>query len=397
MAGRRAQGEGETGESYCSWESMFGRIKNLLTPPPSQISDAESDAAPAPDAREEEAQFNTKLRTSLESLITAPGLRSAEAVEAVATLKNLAKARGPYVTAARVRMQLEARRPDSSSSLVADTGRGYVLAADFILQHMVREIDAIEHKSVGPNIFKAYCNDLVDCLSRGKKVRRCIEIPVMTIDSLLARSLNSGRYKNVYTEMARQVVLATEEIVSQRVERDERSARQRSRESRTTNTPVPVAPDSLSSLDRGSTNYLLALNTGIEKIKEGLAHYEGVPVISEQAAASGKFDRQQLDAHRSYLAGLLPVGEASGYQPFHAMIKGRLGTLLSHSDPESANRLRLEAAQIYETQGDLENQLHYHKLIIGRYRAAAEHFRRAGDEARSAAVLAKVKSTDPDA
>ena len=380
-------------------ESMFGRIKNLLTPPPSQVSEPQSDAAPAPDAREEEAQFNTKLRTSLESLITAPGLQSTEAVEAVAVLKNLAKVRGPYVTAARVRMQLEARRPDSSSSPAADTGRGYVLAADFILQHMMREIDAIEHKSVGPNIFKAYCNDLVDCLSRGRKVRRCIEIPMMTIDSLLARSLNSGRYRNVYTEMARQVVLATEEEVTQRVERDERKARQLSRETRNadTNTPAPVAPDPMSSLDRGSTNYLLAIHQSIEKIKEGFANYDAVPVISEMAAAEGKFDRQQLEAQQSYLSGLLPFAEAAGYQPFHAMIKGRLGTLMSHADAEAANTLRREAAQAYETQGDLEKQLHYNKLIVARYRAAAEHFRRAGDEPRSAAVLAKAGSADPDA
>jgi hypothetical protein len=376
---------------------MFGRIKNLLTPPPSQAQEPVSDAQSAPDAREEEAQFNAELRSSLESLIAAPGLRSTEAVEAVTTLKNLAKSRGPYITAARLRMQLEARRPDPSSAAPVDIGRGYVLAADFILQHMIREIDAIEHKSVGPNIFKAYCNDLVDCLSRGKKVRRCIEIPVMTLDSLLARSLNSVRYKNIYTEMARQVVLATEEVVSQRVERDERAARQRSRESRTNNTPVPEMPDASTTLDQASTNYLMALHQSIEKIKEGFANYSEVPALSEQAAASGKFTPEQLDAHRSFLAGLLPVAEASGYLPFLAMIKGRLGTLLSHGDAVAAKRLRIEAGQAYETQGDLEHTLHYNKLILGRYRAAGEHYRRAGDEARATAVLAKAGSADPDA
>ncbi len=393
-------GLGETGESCSVRESMFGRIKNLLTPPPSQAPDVESDAPPAPDAREEEMQFNTALRTSLESLITAPGLRSEEAVEAVATLKNLAKSRGPYVTAARLRMQLEARRPDSTSGEPADTGRGYMLAADFILQHMVREIEAIEHKSVGPNIFKAYCNDLVDCLARGRKVRRCIEIPVMTMDSLLARALNSGRYRNVYVEMARQVVIATEEVVSQRVERDERTARQRTRESRNTETPAPApseAPDPMTSLDKPSAEYLTALLGSIEKIKEGFANYGELPALSEQDAATGKFERPQLDAHRSYLAGLLPVAESSGYAPFLAMVKGRLGTLMSHADPEVGKRLRIEAAQAYEAQGDREDALHYKKLIIGRYRAAAEHYRRAGDEARSNAVLAKAGTADPDA
>ncbi len=376
---------------------MFGRIKNLLTPPPSRVSEPEADAPPQHDAREEEQQFNVELRSSLEALITAPGLKSSEAVEAVATLKNLAKSRGPYVTAARIRMQLEARRPDSSESTPSDVGRGYVLAADFILQHMVREIEAIEHKSVGPNIFKAYCNDLVDCLSRGRKVRRCIEIPVMMLDSLLARSVNSGRYKNVYMEMARQVVLATEEVVTQRVERDERAARQRSRESRNTNTPAPVSPDPLSTLDQSSVNYLMALFQAVEKIKEGFSNCEETPALTEQAAAAGQFEPQQLEAQRSYLAGLIPMAEGAGYQPFVAMLKGRLGTLLSHADAESAKRLRSEAAHTYEVQGDLENALHFHKLIIARYRAAAEHYRRIGDEERYAAVLAKAQSSDPEA
>ena len=93
----------------------------------------------------------------------------------------------------------------------------------------------------------------------------------------------------------------------------------------------------------------------------------------------------------------LSAAEAADYRPFVAMLKGRLGTLLSHADAESAKRLRNEAAQTYEQQGDLENGLHFHKLIIARYRAAAEHYRRVGDEERYAAVLAKAQSSDPEA
>ena len=93
---------------------MFGRIRNLLTPPPSRSTEQAPEPTPAPSSREEEAKFNADLRQSIEALISAPGLRSSEAVQAVETLKALAKARGPYVTAARIRMQLEARKPDSA-------------------------------------------------------------------------------------------------------------------------------------------------------------------------------------------------------------------------------------------------------------------------------------------
>lgn len=378
-------------------DSVFGRIKNLLTPPPSQAPEAASDEEAAPDPRQEEAQFNSSLRSSIHALITAPGLRSQEAVDAVASLKALAKSRGPYVTAARIRMQLEARRPGSNESEDTDVGRGYVLAADFILQHMVREIESIQHKSVGPNIFKAYCNDLVDCLSRGRKVRRCVEIPVMTFDSLLARALNSGKYRNVYVEMARQVILATEEVVSQRVERDERKVRQAMRQSRTTNTPAPIAPDPSSMLDQASVDYLNTLMHAVEKIKDGLTGYAEVPVLSEQVAAAGEFDQPQMQAHHSYLSGLLPLAAEAGYPPFVAMIKGRLGTLMTHADAAAGARLRAEAAQTYETQGDTERALHFLKLSAARYRAATEHYRRAGDEARATAVIAKASETDADA
>jgi hypothetical protein len=377
-------------------DSVFGRIKNLLTPPPSQAPEVASEEEAAPDPREEEARFNSDLRSSLEALTTAPGLRSQEAVDAVASLKTLAKSRGPYVTAARIRMHLEARRRDDASE-ETDVGRGYVLAADFILQHMVREIESIQHKSVGPNIFKAYCNDLVDCLSRGRKVRRCVEIPVMTFDSLLARALNSGKYRNVYVEMARQVILATEEVVSQRVERDERKARQAMRESRATNTPAPIAPDPSSTLDRASVDYLNTLMHAVEKIKDGLTGYAEVPVLSEQAAAAGEFDQPRMQAHHSYLSGLLPLSAEAGYPPFVAMIKGRMGTLITHADAAAGARLRAEAAQTYETQGDTERALHFLKLSAARYRAATDHYRRAGDEARATAVIAKASETDADA
>ena len=342
---------------------MFKRIRNIITPPPAPKED-QSASAPPP----KEDEFETILPESVKTLINAPSTAAPEAQEALNTLKQVAKARGAYMTAARIRLQFVNRRSDSTTE--EHVGRAYVLAADFIWQHMMTEIGAVEAKPVGPNIFRAYCNDLVDCLSKGKKIRRCIEVPVMVIDTLLGRSLDFPNHRRAYLDLAKEAALAAESEVRRRTERDDKSARKRMREQ--TDTDSGTDPDI-----EADTHVLFASDPNFTMDKHAVTCIENVLKSVEQIRECYEKNTQPPTEPITYYEDLLKKLDALPYKTFKSLLLERVGALLHTKDADMSREVFCNAATTLEQQCDAEEDVHLYKLCLARYKKMIDLYQRA--------------------
>ena len=85
---------------------------------------------------EPDSELAARLLPELQKLIFAEDMNSPEAALAIAELKRIGGVIGLYVAAAKMRIFLDAKR---AGGQVIHKDRGYVLAADFIFQHVNRE------------------------------------------------------------------------------------------------------------------------------------------------------------------------------------------------------------------------------------------------------------------
>ena len=84
---------------------------------------------------EPDSELAARLLPELQKLIFAEDMNSPEAALAIAELKRIGGVIGLYVAAAKMRIFLDAKR---AVGQVIHKDRGYVLAADFIFQHVNR-------------------------------------------------------------------------------------------------------------------------------------------------------------------------------------------------------------------------------------------------------------------
>ena len=354
---------------------LFRRITNLLTPPPDKESPSTGIATVAsPD--DEISALTANLGQTVKSLVSAPSLDHPQATEAIATLKQIARASGLYVVASKMRYQLDAMPRVLANGVVNSKDRGYLLAADFIYEHISRDIRAMgmENRPVGPNIFRSYCNELVACLLYGKNARRAIEMPVLIVEDLLHLAIASPIQRDLYLELADVVATSTVTQAMAKLEADQRDRNRRKQEEKRGETPSTPLIDIASQLDSESVLYAKRLQEQIDKIRRELTTIPAVPV------AGGQGSPEALRAFAEYLQTLIAVADRATYMAFAAFLQTNLGGLLAPSHPQAAAAYYREAVNRLVSLAAEENALMFTKLGARRFARAAELSAALGDQ-----------------
>lgn len=259
--------------------------------------------------------------------------------------------------------------------------RGYVLAGDFIWSHIQSQIAAIENTAepVGPNIFRGYCSEMIDCLLQGENVRRGIEIPVLVVDGLLSKAVEHLEKSGEYWGLAVQASKATLELAQQRLEKQRTKRKSEAQPEGDSPTPRPETPFSM--IDERALAYVERLEQQLEHMGREFSRFD-----KESSGPVPKLERLQR---------VLRIADDAEYLPFSALVKEKMGLLLEPSQPEDAARFFVSAGERYESQGDEERGLSFTKLSATRYKKAREQFLRAGDQERAAQVQTKHEGTTP--
>jgi hypothetical protein len=364
---------------------FFKRFTNLLTPPPEKDSaTSHNSTIESPDA--ETNALTANLGQTVKSLVTAPGLEHPQATEAIATLKKIAAASGLYVVASKMRYQLDAMPRALASGAVNWKDRGYLLAADFIYEHIARDVRAIEsmNRPVGPNIFRTTCNELVACLLYGKNARRAIEMPVVIIEDLLQLAVASTIWRDLYLELADVVATAAVTQSVGKLEWDQRDRNRRRQEEKRGETPSNPPLDLSSQLDPDAVLYAKRLQEQIVTIRRELTAIPAVPVARDHVAA------ESFLAFAKYLQSLIAVADRASYTAFTAFLQSTLGGLLAASNPQSATVYYREAANRFVSLATEERNLMFTKLSARHLSRAAELFAALGDQAAAQQCRARV-------
>ncbi len=332
-------------------------------------------SADRPEAYAEGRSLYSLLKPLLKQLLSAASVDDPSAREAVAEIKRIARAKGLYLTAFEMRSQLQFAHTVDDQDARSYKARGYVLAADFILGHIQRELAAVKAgaQSIGPNIFSGYCNEMIACLLAGPNVRRAIEIPVTLLDDLLVTALDDVEEgAGAYMILAEQVLATVRQSAMQRfVQQNEKASETPRPRAKGETIPYALA-DPLSTIDEDALNYVAGLQHEVGKISAGFAALASrAPGI---AGASRKVD-VRIDGLRKALV----IANSARYLAFTAEVREHLADLLQDARPEEARELYHGAAQCYEAQGQQESRLHFTKLVAIRYKKAHSCFIKSGD------------------
>jgi hypothetical protein len=356
---------------------VFKKLAQLITPAPKRapVSEFVPPAAPALD-------LSAQLKPLLKALTSAPNLEDPAAQEAISQLKHLGLKSGLYVTAFEIRMQMDLMPRVDHDGTNYQKERGYVLAGDFFFAHIARELQAVRAKSqpIGPNIFKGYCDEMVECLIRSGHARRAIEIPVLIIDELLASAVDYADRCEVFLELAQQAVLSMLTIITHYAGLHK------------ADTPVRVAPGAPTPIPRGFASSFNDITLGhAQELQRRLAEIRAkasqMPALATaQNAAPGSF-RNPLERDQA----LLTIANAAQYLPLCGIVKERIANILAPTQLDKATTFLRSAGDSYEKQGDIEFELHFTKLPSKRYQKAQELYTKAGDTQRAARVQAKLE------
>ena len=360
---------------------IFKRITDLMTPIPHTEHPAEDFQQENRPVAQAELPAAT-LAQLVKTLVTAPALEHPTAVKAVADLKAIATQSGLYVVASKMRYQLDAMPRADGNGVVNWKDRAYVLAADFIYQHITREIRAIEadERPNAPNIFRGYCNELVACLLYGQNVRRAIEMPVMIVEDLMHMALDSGRNRDGLIELADVLLQSTVPQSLAKFESDQRERIRRRQEAKRGDIPSAPPTDPATVLNADCVAYAQRLHTAIDALRKALVALPAVPAAAPQAEVS---DRAKYAQYIQQLAGL---ADRTGYTAWSATLRVRLGALIESSDQPRTVALYRHAATQLETLGNTERALLFAKLSARRYRLAAEIYARIGEPQKAASL-----------
>lgn len=359
---------------------MFKKLTEFLTPPPFRRTPKPQPVPPSV----EDTSLSSSLKPVLKQLLTAPTVQEPAARESLAEMKQLACEKGLYVTAFEIRDRLSMMPRADAEGKRYHKERGYVLAGDFIWSHIRSEIAAIENSAdpVGPNIFRGYCSEMVECLLQGENVRRGVEIPVLVIDSLLSEAVARHGKSAVYLGLAVQALKATVELAQQRFGKQKTRLRHKP-EANPEDDPVTPRPDTPHSvIDEAVLAYAERLEQQLEQIRHEFSRFD--------EESSGPVPKSLERLQR-----VLSIADGAEYLPFSALIKEEMGQLLEPSQPEDASRFFASAGERNDSQGDEERRLFFTKLSATRYKKAREQFLRAGDQERAAQVQSKIDGTTP--
>ncbi|MBM3289392.1 MAG: hypothetical protein FJY92_04500 [Candidatus Hydrogenedentes bacterium] len=375
---------------------FFRRITDLITPLPSQHDAVRQDTPPPPEP-DADPEATVRLVPELGKLILAEDMNSPEAALAIAELKRIGNVIGLYVAAAKMRFFLDAKRAEGQ---VIHKDRGYVLAADFIFQHLTRElngIDTVGHE-IGPNVFRSYCNELVACLVSGKNVRRTVEVPMILVDNLLERALSAVEHRDTYLSLIPQVLDSAYAQVLAKYEADQRDRARRRQERKAdsgtssgtnsgTNSHPSAILDPSHSFDGDAVEYMKEMGTRITESVRAFGECTAVQVSHVGAVPPDAAVAQRCLA---FLQQVAPIADKAGYQGLVALVAQRTAAALSVAQPDHQAEFWTRAAKAHELQADREARLLLFKLSKRRYKAAQDAYLRAGDAPNAASVGQKM-------
>ncbi len=351
---------------------MFRKIAGFITPPPAT---PESAPRPAPrpfvPPRNSEFDLVAALKPPLFKLLSAPAVDHPDAQESLVRIKEIARQRGLYVTAFELRTQLDTMPKADATGKLYEKARGYVLSGDFFLAHMRRELEGFRQGSIsiGPNVFRGYSDEVVECLARGINVRRAVEMPVTVLDDLLALAADAFERAPLCLELATQIVESMVFHITRHFEHGGPPG--------STRIPGSTPPPSpFTHFDAPVVRYLQGVEASLQRIRK-----ECIELLNRfQERGGAAAVRAAGDAGRVEVAQtVLAVAEGAQYAPFAGWMKQRVASLRAPSEPEAARALYAAGARDYESQGDRELVLVFNKLAPLRYRMSAELYALAGD------------------
>lgn len=373
---------------------LFKRITDLMTPPPSKPSEFAKTTPPRPvnPLVEDQGLTTAPLGEQVKKLVAVQSVDDPHVPEILEEIKKIAVAGGLYVTASKIRIQLDSMpRVDPAKGTVNWKDRGYVFAADLIYQHILRELRAMEAEqhAVGPNIFAGYFNELVACLLQGKNVRRAIELPVIILESVLESALYAQGTRAAYLEMTEQGIHSVLTQATSKYEVDAREQAKRRTESRKTDTPTPSETSPIHYLTVGTVTYVKDMQEAFARFKQGFGAYAKAPV-PRAALSNQPFDAAMAQQQLEYLAGALKTAEGAGFANVAVLITDHIAQLYRPSNSAAHRELAIRAAERYDALGDKERALLFMKLCERRYTKAADLFTAAFEADKASAVRKKI-------
>ncbi|MBX7256378.1 MAG: hypothetical protein K1Y02_08440 [Candidatus Hydrogenedentes bacterium] len=373
---------------------LFKRITDLMTPPPSKPAEFVKTSPPRPanPLVEDQGLTTAPLGEQVKKLVALQSVDDPQVPEILEEIKKIAVSGGLYVTASKIRIQLDSMpRVDPAKGTINWKDRGYVFAADLIYQHILRELRAMEAEqhAIGPNIFAGYFNELVACLLQGKNVRRAIELPVIIIESVIESAFYSQENRAAYLEMAEQGIHSVLTQATSKYEVDAREQAKRRTESRKTETPTPSETSPVHYLTVGTVTYVKDLEEAFARFRQGFGAYARTSV-PRAALSKQPFDAVLAQQQLEYLAGVLKAAEVAAFANAAALVTEHIAQLYRPSNAAAHRELAIRAAERYDALGDKERALLFMKLCERRYTKAADLYAAASEADKANTVRQKI-------
>lgn len=374
----------------------MNQMRNLteaMTPGPPTKNGLPPEPSGDRSAPEPPAVTATDVRPYLRTLLSADTVSDPVSREAEANIKRLADVLGPYLTAATVRAYVNNLSHSDDAGKKHRKPRGFELVGELYFLHLKEEINSIENEkeSLGPKIFKTYCDELFSCFLIGEHVRKGVGYSVMLMEILFDKAVTAPDQESLYFALADNSIQSAIELSKNKFEKDTLDARRATREHRKGIGPEPDAKTPHEVIDQKLLDYLVDLGSRYKSVRDGFRRTR----LSENTPDSGSGARNYFAS----LHELLRDTDEQGYIGLIAMMQQKLGVYLLDSGEETGKEFIRSAAQNYEGLADEERDLHLVRIAAEHYRKAHESYSFVRESGRAEAVngkLTRLKTTyDP--
>lgn len=321
-----------------------------------------------------------QLRTYLRVIMRTDPIDEEANAKAYAELRAISHKAGAYLTASELKDTLD-RFPDADQwGNPYRKALGYEFAASLTLQHIQKEISAIEtlQRPLGPRILQGYCREFMDCVFAAGHVRSGFEHLMVVLDELATRALHKGAHRAAYAELAQAIGAALVDIAEVKCEKDFAEMARAMRLFKKGETPKPEKRNRYIFADESLVDHLKAVAKSIHAAGEVLKGLRGGPPL-DPAQAKQETSAEKLKLQLAFYSGLMEPLTKAGYRPLSAMVKRQVGTLRERFARGQGVSFYRVAAADYEAHGDLERAAYLAKLSDRRFTEAVRLFEASGD------------------
>ncbi len=350
--------------------TVFGRISQLITPPPTK---SKTPLSSPPSWGDRQPVNAAEMKNILSRYFREEPFDAACQARLRESLAGLARTCGVYLTASEFLKALDAYPKREAAGFEERKACACEMAGDLFLEHLREELRATAtgERPLGPNVFDDYCREIIDPYLRSTRPLRAIEAIVPVAEEMVMRGIFAPPRRETYLALAVQAAQTLLLLAIEKQERDLRSTHMKLRLEKKGATPPPAPARTKVAITNDVMAYLRELKSAMEGLRDALARVGADPLMTAEQLASVN-DLELVRKQGQLLQGVCEAIKECKHLPIHARLTVYVAHLRDRIQPGAGKELIRRAVALLGSTHAVEQRIGFQGLATARMREAQE-------------------------